>query len=100
VIEGLRTDSLYLGSIRVSQLLSAILIVFGVLMFVYRRKHAPALREPTDGDIVSDNGTVSAHVHESSCEDTLQEDIEQDSTENDSTIADESSAGESTDDET
>lgn len=34
-IEGLRTDSLYLGSIRVSQLLSAILMVIGVTVLVY-----------------------------------------------------------------
>ena len=33
-IEGLRTDSLYLGSIRVSQLLSGLLIVFGVCYII------------------------------------------------------------------
>jgi len=38
-IEGLRTDSLYIGTIRVSQLLSAILIITGIVMFVYRRKY-------------------------------------------------------------
>ena len=36
-IEGLRTDSLYLGSLRVSQLLSVVLLIAGLLLFVYRR---------------------------------------------------------------
>ena len=39
-IEGLRTDSLYIGGIRVSQLLSALLFIFGIAVFVIRRKHA------------------------------------------------------------
>ena len=35
LIEGLRTDSLYLfGSIRISQALSAVLVLFGILMLV------------------------------------------------------------------
>lgn len=38
-IEGLRTDSLMLGSIRVSQLLSAILFVIAIAAFVYRRRN-------------------------------------------------------------
>ena len=39
VVEGLRTDSLYLvGSIRVSQLLSALLILFGILLLILIRK--------------------------------------------------------------
>lgn len=38
VIEGLRTDSLYWGSFRVSQLLSALLIVIGIAMLVIRRR--------------------------------------------------------------
>lgn len=37
MIEGLRTDSLYLGSFRVSQLLSALLAVSFVLLFILRR---------------------------------------------------------------
>lgn len=37
VIEGLRTDSLYWGPFRVSQLLSGILIVVGILLFRIRR---------------------------------------------------------------
>lgn len=36
-IEGLRTDSLYLGSFRVSQLLSVVLLILGLLLFIYRR---------------------------------------------------------------
>ncbi|MFY9177027.1 MAG: prolipoprotein diacylglyceryl transferase [Caldicoprobacterales bacterium] len=38
VIEGLRTDSLYLGPIRVSQLLSGLLILVGIVLFIVRRK--------------------------------------------------------------
>ncbi|MBQ1272231.1 MAG: prolipoprotein diacylglyceryl transferase [Clostridia bacterium] len=37
-IEGLRTDSLYLGSIRISQLLAAIFFVAGIVLFVLSRK--------------------------------------------------------------
>ena len=37
VIEGMRTDSLYLGSFRVSQLLSIVLLVAGLSLFIYRR---------------------------------------------------------------
>lgn len=37
MIEGLRTDSLYLGSFRVSQLLSALLVVVFALLFILRR---------------------------------------------------------------
>lgn len=37
LIEGLRTDSLYLGSIRVSQMLSVILLLAALALFIYRR---------------------------------------------------------------
>ena len=37
-IEGLRTDSLYWGQFRVSQVLSGILIIIGIVLFVMRRK--------------------------------------------------------------
>ncbi len=38
-IEGLRTDSLYfLGVIRISQLLSAVLFVGTLILFIWRRK--------------------------------------------------------------
>lgn len=43
LIEGLRTDSLYLGSFRVSQLLSALLvIVAALLLFIGRKKRSEA----------------------------------------------------------
>lgn len=38
VIEGLRMDSLYWGSFRVSQVLSGILIVFGIIWIVVQRR--------------------------------------------------------------
>ncbi len=51
VIEGLRTDSLYWGPFRVSQLLAGLLIVFSVVMFVVRRRRVePAIQD----DILSD----------------------------------------------
>ena len=39
-IEGLRTDSLYLGPFRVSQIISIILILVGIIgnIFIFRRK--------------------------------------------------------------
>ncbi len=37
-IEGLRTDSLWLGNFRVSQLLSAVLIIVGICVFTKRKK--------------------------------------------------------------
>ncbi len=42
VIEGFRTDSLYLGSVRISQLLSGLLVVFGVayICIVYGLKYS------------------------------------------------------------
>ncbi|MBO8161603.1 MAG: prolipoprotein diacylglyceryl transferase [Thermosipho sp. (in: Bacteria)] len=40
-IESLRTDSLYIGKIRVAQLISVILIVIGIIMFVYLRFKKP-----------------------------------------------------------
>lgn len=48
VIEGLRMDSLYWGPFRVSQLLSGILIVFGIIWLIIQRKK---LSEPNNGDI-------------------------------------------------
>lgn len=38
-IEGLRTDSLYMGPFRVSQLVSLALIIGGIAMIVYRRRN-------------------------------------------------------------
>ena len=37
-VEGMRTDSLYLGPIRISQLVSLVLVVCGVVYFVIKRK--------------------------------------------------------------
>jgi len=44
-IEGLRTDSLYIGSIRVSQLLSALLFVLGIVLIVLKGKRASSSSE-------------------------------------------------------
>ena len=38
LIEGLRTDSLYIGSIRVSQLVSLVLIMTGIIMIIMENK--------------------------------------------------------------
>lgn len=40
-IEGLRTDSLMLGSIRVAQLISVVLISISIIWMIYRRKNQP-----------------------------------------------------------
>ena len=51
IVEGLRTDSLYIGhtSIRISQLLSGILIVAGIALFLdVRRRWKNAQYEGTD----------------------------------------------------
>lgn len=61
LVEGLRTDSLYIGStnIRVSQLLSIILIVFGITMFIdsrrrFKKEQAEVLdTEPVDSGLSS-----------------------------------------------
>ncbi|NLA85050.1 MAG: prolipoprotein diacylglyceryl transferase [Clostridiales bacterium] len=37
-IEGLRTDSLYIGTIRVSQLLSVLFFILGIALIIYRRR--------------------------------------------------------------
>ncbi|MDD4210767.1 MAG: prolipoprotein diacylglyceryl transferase [Clostridia bacterium] len=46
LIEGLRTDSLYIGdtSLRVSQVLSIVLVLFGVALFVYYYKKQKAIK--------------------------------------------------------
>lgn len=36
-IEGMRTDSLYIGSLRVSQIVSAVLVIVGIGIIIYRR---------------------------------------------------------------
>ncbi len=38
MIEGMRTDSLYLGQLRVAQFISVLLIVGAMVLIVYRRK--------------------------------------------------------------
>lgn len=42
-IEGMRTDSLMLGPIRVSQLLSVLLFVVSIIIVIWRRKRMPGL---------------------------------------------------------
>lgn len=38
IIEGLRTDSLMLGSIRMAQLVSIVMVIIGLLLFIYKYK--------------------------------------------------------------
>ncbi|WP_235991507.1 prolipoprotein diacylglyceryl transferase [Facklamia lactis] len=49
-IEGMRTDSLYLGPFRVSQVLSLFLVASAVIIFIYRRKTNTKIRKYTDSD--------------------------------------------------
>ena len=41
IIEGLRSDSLYLGSLRISQIVSILIIVIGLIgnLIIYKRTH-------------------------------------------------------------
>ena len=51
VVEGMRTDSLYLfGSIRVSQALSLVLIVVGIVLIIARRRLDPPIEWYLDGN--------------------------------------------------
>ncbi|WP_261807436.1 prolipoprotein diacylglyceryl transferase [Lapidilactobacillus luobeiensis] len=51
VIEGMRTDSLYLfGQIRVSQALSLVLIVLGIVLIIIRRRLQPPIEWYLDGN--------------------------------------------------
>lgn len=58
IVEGLRTDSLYIGSIRVSQLVGLISVIVGVLMFVFliQKKPETAVEEITEQTKESENG--------------------------------------------
>ena len=50
LIEGMRTDSLYLGPFRISQIVSAVIILIGIGMVVYfRRYQYPKPEFYTDG---------------------------------------------------
>ena len=50
LIEGLRTDSLYLGSFRISQGVSAVIILIGIGIILYQRRYAyPKPKYYTDG---------------------------------------------------
>lgn len=50
LIEGLRTDSLYLGSFRISQGVSAVIILIGIGIILYQRRYAyPKPEYYTDG---------------------------------------------------
>lgn len=49
-IEGMRTDSLYIGSLRVSQIVSILFILFGVALIIYQRFYVyPKPQYYTDG---------------------------------------------------
>lgn len=39
IIEGIRTDSLMLGNIRISQLLSFIILIVGIMLYMRNKKH-------------------------------------------------------------
>lgn len=74
VIEGLRTDSLMLGSFRVSQLLSLLLILFGAAMLTFNhlrsRKAAqyaaytPMFDDAEDADEIDDEAATAAEPAE------------------------------------
>ena len=50
LIEGMRTDSLYMGSFRVSQIVSIVIILLGIGLVIYQRRFAyPKPQYYTDG---------------------------------------------------
>jgi phosphatidylglycerol:prolipoprotein diacylglycerol transferase len=71
-IEGLRMDSLYWGSIRVSQLLSVMLIIVGAALFVYRRKHA-ATPLQTSNKPIENTDTLESSKEEAKSEAAITE---------------------------
>lgn len=54
-IEGMRTDSLYWGPFRVSQILSVILFIGAIVIWLWRRKKQPNNRWYLDGHNVTQN---------------------------------------------
>lgn len=85
-IEGLRTDSLYWGTFRVSQMLAAIscFVAVGVLMYMAFRKHDPAklqvnlvaARRQETASCVQENMCCCEDGQESDCEDEQKSDCE------------------------
>jgi phosphatidylglycerol:prolipoprotein diacylglycerol transferase len=71
-IEGLRMDSLYWGSIRVSQLLSVMLIIVGAALFIYRRKHA-ATPLQTNNKPIENTDTLESNKEEAKSEAAITE---------------------------
>lgn len=62
VIEGLRTDSLMWGSVRVSQALSVFLIAAGIVLLLFnRRKARTAAEDPADTNTLS---STEKEIHE------------------------------------
>ena len=67
VIEGLRTDSLMLGSIRISQLVAILAFVAGAIMFVFFMKKTPKIMqilpaesvEPTTAEVAEESPEIS-----------------------------------------
>lgn len=81
VIEGLRTDSLYLGSIRISQLVAALTFIAGVALMIYNlvrisKMTIPAPEGTADeiADSVSDNSNNETSVPESASDDANTDD--------------------------
>ncbi len=76
VIEGLRTDSLYLGSLRVSQLLSALLVLVFAVLFIYRRlKMSKASEEEPVALGQSQYGSLLARMKEEESTGEAKEDV-------------------------
>lgn len=77
VIEGLRTDSLYLGSLRVSQLLSALLVLVFAALFIYRRlKTSKASEEEPVSLGQSQYGSLLARMKEEESTREAKEDMQ------------------------
>lgn len=58
VVEGMRTDSLMLGPLRVSQVLSAVLVVIGLAWLFLKRNSRPVILFDLDGTLVDSQALV------------------------------------------
>ena len=89
-IEGLRTDSLMLGSFRISQLLAALFVIVFTALFIYRRKKIKKVDEEVTVEIgQSQYGSVLKKLKE---EDEIKEETHKQNEENVPQASDEPAA--------
>ncbi|WZL77946.1 prolipoprotein diacylglyceryl transferase [Eubacteriales bacterium mix99] len=92
-IEGLRTDSLYLDNVRISQLLGILLVVLGIVLFVYRRKHPPVANVSMENADRTGDSTLSSQDAAEIPESSTQEKAEKAESDSDDTAANQEESG-------